>query len=172
MKRICFCFPALAVAPLVAAQTPAIREAMHAVYDKVVAAYNKKDAKAVIALTTPDYKWTMLDGKTLNHKDSLDEIKNEFANIVSGKWKVDIVNAVGQGSLCLVVARYQFDGILMDVAKKTYPARIVSTERQTWVQTADGWRQSGDQVLGQSTKTNGLTTTPGVNANQSGGSGP
>jgi len=155
---------AVGLSSLCSAQTAALKADMHQVYEREAALFNAKDADAVFALTTPDYKWTLIDGKTLKREDAFKSIKDQFAKTQSGHWHIDIINVLGAGPIVTSVVQYHFEGMMLDDSKKPYKLEFTSEERQNWLKTAAGWRQTSDEVLGQKSKSEGLKSTPNISS--------
>ncbi|HEY3783534.1 MAG TPA: hypothetical protein VGL56_20820 [Fimbriimonadaceae bacterium] len=162
MKSLLLIGTTLTLAGLVHAQTPTIKDAMHNVYDGIEAAYNKKDINGVMSYLTPDYSWRMMDGKNLNLSDAKKDIKEQFDNMQSGKWTVNIQNVMGAGRIATAVVMYQFKGAMRDQTKQLSNVTITSIERQTWINGANGWKQTQDTILSQSSRLDGMTTKPNV----------
>jgi hypothetical protein len=145
------------------AQPKPIKDAMHKIFEDLETAYNKGDSDAVISYLNPsNYSWKMLDGKSLNYGDAKKEIKSELGSIQSGKWHVDLQSAMGSGPVALVVVQYSFKGMMIDDSKHAYPAELTSTERQTWIRGANGWKQASDEILSAKFRSDGTSAIANI----------
>jgi hypothetical protein len=172
MRRlVCVSLSSMALCSLGLCQSQRLKQDMHAVYDTLSFAYNKHDIDAVMALTTPDYKWTLIDGKALNRAEARAAIQDQFSKTQGGTWQINIKNVMGVNSVATAVVEYHFLGTMLDNSKKTYKADVTTTERQNWVRTKEGWRQSSDAVLAQHSSRSILKVTPNVDSNQNGNGG-
>jgi ketosteroid isomerase-like protein len=162
MKSLLLLGTTLAITGIGQAQSPTIKDAMHHIYDGIEIAYNKKDINAVVSYLSHDYSWRMMDGKKLNLGQARNDIKEQLNSTQSGKWTVTIQNLMGAGPVASAVVQYHFKGVMLDSSKQPYRAEITSIEQQTWIRGADGWKQTQDSILSQSSRNEGLTTRPNV----------
>jgi hypothetical protein len=162
MKNLAILGAFLAASGGVFAQSKDYKDSMHKIYADLEAAYNKRDADAIIAPLSPSYSWKMVDGKTLNLSDAKKEIKSELGMIQNGKWHVDIVSLIGGPSFVMVTVQYSFKGSMIDDSKRPYNVELSSTERQTWIKGSGGWQQTNDEILGVKSRADGQRVNPTI----------
>lgn len=144
------------------AQPPQVREALHQAYDALTRAYNSGNVDAIMQYTTPDFNWRLSDGKTISRAAARASIKQELSKIQSGHWRIDIQSVVAQPVAATVVVTYTFRGIMLDNSNKPYRATFMSKERQNWLKTPSGWKQTMDAELDQKVINNGRTSLPNI----------
>jgi len=152
----------LAFSSLCSAQSANLKADMHATYDRVAEIYNDRNLADIMAMLSPDYKWTLCDGYVLKREAVQSSILDQFTQ--EGHWHIDILNVLGAGPVATAIVKFQFAGTVLDPAQKAYKIEFTSTERQTWIKTAHGWQQQSDEMLGQESTIDGKKARPNMSS--------
>lgn len=137
--------PAPAVPAAHADSTAVVRAQLQRQYDAAARAFRRRDVAAIVALSTPNMTSRRPNGQVWNRKQLqvyLNLSVGALKTIDAARFRVDKVTVRGKEAVALV--DHTVSGTLGGGSgvKGAKPRRIVdvSTDRDTWVKTAAGWR--------------------------------
>lgn len=141
--------------PVQAENNATIQPAIQANYNKINAAFIRKDIKAATALFTPDYVSISPEGEkqTLaEFREHYDNLFNRF-NIKLTSTTATIKNIDVNASGIDVAIEQKTEGTIAGSNKIV----IDRTSRDSWLKTAQGWRLKQTKILTSQTTFNGKT---------------
>lgn len=141
--------------PVQAENNATIQPAIQANYNKINAAFIRKDIKAATALFTPDYVSISPEGEkqTLaEFREHYDNLFNRF-NIKLTSTTATIKNIDVNASGIDVAIEQKTEGTIAGSNK----IAIDRTSRDSWLKTAQGWRLKQTKILTSQTTFNGKT---------------
>jgi uncharacterized protein (TIGR02246 family) len=124
------------------------RKAIHALYKKLTTAMKKKDAKAVMALSTPDFSMKMPNGQ-VQRADAIEaSMKQMFSTTKSiDKLATKIDSLKIQGKKAVAVSTTAFACTMRDPQGQMHKYTENSTSRDYLVKTQQGWRFQRSEAL-------------------------
>jgi hypothetical protein len=143
------------VQPGFAEISPKIQPTIQTNYDRINAAFLRKDIKEATALFAPDYVSISPDGKkqTLSEfREHYDNLFNRF-NIKLTSNKTTIKNIDTNGTGIDVAIEQKTEGTVAGFNKIV----INQTSRNFWLKTPQGWRLKESKILTNQTTFNGQT---------------
>jgi len=124
------------------------RKELQSQYAIFAEAERKSDVKTVISMTTPDFTFHTIDGRTMNRQQyeayaSQRAARNRKAN---AQWKMNtkVAVAIGQirlqGDRAIVQATLNMTGTAVNKMGVRYTSRTSIADRHTWIRTGAGWK--------------------------------
>lgn len=117
------------------------KKAIMVQYGKLATAMKAKNAKAVLAVGTPDMSYIMSNGMKESGKQMAEGLKQFFAMTKSIKrldFKVHRITV--KGSRAVAESSNTFDGSVTGQDGKAHQMKSVTDSTDTWVKTPKGWR--------------------------------
>ena len=118
-----------------------VRKAIEAWYDLNIAAFNKKDVAAVMALRTEDFHTTTPDGKVNTRADMegyTRRLLDRIDHFISQDFELGTIDVQGDLASADVTQKTVRLQRLADGTLHKVEARVV--QRETWKHTAQGWK--------------------------------
>jgi ketosteroid isomerase-like protein len=143
------------IAPVSAESNPKIQPTIQTNYDRINAAFVRKDIKGATALFTPDYVSISPEGKqqTLaEFREHYDNLFNRF-NIKLTSNQTTIKNIDVNATGIDVAIEQKTEGTVAGFNKII----INQTSRNLWLKTPQGWRLKESKILTSQTTFNGQT---------------
>jgi len=119
-----------------------VRKALESQYQKLAAAHDRKDLKAIVALKTADFHAIFPDGKVGDSK-VMAEYSRQFlqGNLPPYNIRVTIQNlTVSPNKLIAVAEVFQEATRYRDLAEKRRKVDTSVLQRETWTMTRAGWK--------------------------------
>ena len=143
-------------AQVVRADTAAVRKAISARYAASDAALRKKDAKALLAMITPDFTVKTAAGQTLTAKQLPALLQQEFAAIKEVKnTRWSILEFGVKGNVATVKMTQTLSGVFTGQDQKTHTLSSTNVSVDTWVRTPSGWKLRKSVELSEKTLVDG-----------------
>ena len=118
-----------------------VRKAIEAWYDLNIAAFNKKDVAAIMALRTDDFHTTTPDGK-VNTRGDMEgytrRLLDRTDHFISQDFELGTIDVQGDLASADVTQKTVRMQRLADGTLHKVEARVV--QRETWKHTAQGWK--------------------------------
>jgi hypothetical protein len=117
-----------------------VRRALEIQYAKLAAANKNKDLNAILAMRVFDFSVKMPNGETWNYQRSADYSKAAFEQVqqtLSLTYTIDTINLNGNEAAAII--HQQWTRMQMK-AGQLRRVETTAVQRETWVNTADGWR--------------------------------
>jgi ketosteroid isomerase-like protein len=118
-----------------------VRKAIEAWYDLNIAAFNKKDVAAIMALRTADFHTTTPDGKVNTRADMegyTSRLLDRIDNFISQDFELGTIDVQGDLASADVTQKTVRMQRLADGTLHKVEARVV--QRETWKHTRQGWK--------------------------------
>jgi len=117
------------------------RSAIRAAYDRYNTAFKNKDIHTIMALFTADFKWKLVDGKSLDRAKTQAAIEQQMtATVRVHKMSVKIERFTVRGDRAIVYTRELLVATMRGARGKLERLTSEETYRDTWVKTPDGWK--------------------------------
>jgi ketosteroid isomerase-like protein len=139
-----------AVTPALIAQAASPKSEIQSNYNKIAAAFARKDVQTATSYFTDDYVSTGAKGNTRSAAELRDYYTPLLRQVKINSSTITIKSFTAQGNQVQVVAKQRSN---MSFGSNKIVAE--STFRDTWVKTASGWRIQQNQVLSESNTLNG-----------------
>lgn len=130
----------LAVSPPANANTTPSKNDAQALYNKIAAAFKKKDSKAVEALATPNVVNKTSDGKTLTRDEwikSLDANLKIFTTVDTAVFTISRVKMAGEN--LIVDNSLHLGCTIADPNGKPHKMNLTSMASDTWTKSKGKW---------------------------------
>lgn len=121
-----------------------LKKDFKAIYSRQAKLSRKRDVQALMELNTPDYYVKLLNGNSLNRTQLERGMTNFFASgqlvrQISFTYEVQEVTVTGNEAVVLVEQKDK----RIQIRKDGQPHRVEANvlHRDTWVQTAEGWKR-------------------------------
>ena len=117
-----------------------VRKAIEAWYDLNIAAFNKKDVAAIMALRTEDFHTTTPDGKVNTRADMeayTKRLLDRIDHFISQNFEIGTIDVQGDLASADVTQKTVRMQLLADGTLHKVEADVV--QRETWKHTAQGW---------------------------------
>lgn len=114
---------------------------IRAIYAKLDALYRKKDVAKLMKMLTPDATYKEVSGKTMNYKEMDTLMRQQLAAIQSiDAFKTTIKKLTVKGTTAKSETSMTLKGKVTDPQGKMHAMTSMSTTRDTWTKTPQGWR--------------------------------
>ena len=124
------------------------RKQIQAAYDRENAAAARKDAAAVLANLTPDYKSVSAGGQTVTVHTLRQRLPVIFANAISIRGKSTITKLTLKGNQADVQVKEHGVLTLMNrQARKQSKLEIHDVSQTLWVKTKSGWKKKQSRTI-------------------------
>jgi predicted SnoaL-like aldol condensation-catalyzing enzyme len=140
----------LATTPALIAQAANPKADIQANYNRIAAAFARKDVKSATSYCTDDYVSTTTQGTTRSATELRDYYTPLLRQVKVSSSKITIQSFTAQGNEVEVVAKQRSN---MTFGSNKIVAE--STFRDTWVKTASGWRIQRNTMLSENNTVNG-----------------
>lgn len=162
------CRPGVVVLALACVLAPAMGRAQQvpaeidALYKAFVKAYDAKNVKAVMALTTPDLTLRQRS-MTLNARQTREMLEATFANPSRVSTTYKILSCQVRGSTAVCKVSMTTKGRMADADGKLRSIQATSVSNDTLVKTTGGWRIKASDTLSETMLVDGkpLAASPG-----------
>jgi Domain of unknown function (DUF4440) len=145
----------VAIQPVFAEINASIQPAIQTNYDRINAAFIRKDIKGATALFTPDYVSINPEGKKQNlseFREQYDTLFKRFnIKLTSNKATIKNIDVIAGG--IDVAIDQKTEGTIAGFNKLV----INQTSRDSWLKTPQGWRLKQSRILTSQTTFNGQT---------------
>ena len=123
-------------------------KAIRAAYATADALYRKKDVAKLMKMLTPDVMYKEVGGKTMNYKEMDALMKQQLGNIQSiDAFKTTIKKLTVKGKTAQSETSMTLKGKVADPQGKIHVMTSMSTTRDTWTKTPQGWRMKMIEAL-------------------------
>lgn len=141
--------PALVLANTVSAapaNDKAVRKTIQAQYASYQRATMHYDVAAIMNLLTPDFKWHLLDGTTLDRQQTQKELVSFFHTAKIEAMTVTVHKVTVKNDTVTTLVTEKTTALTATSGK---PTRTVTKEtyRELWVHTPQGWKIQDTQLL-------------------------
>jgi Domain of unknown function (DUF4440) len=136
--------------PALISQAASPKSEIQSNYNKIAAAFARKDVRAATSYCADDYVGTTAQGTTRTVSELRDYYTPLLRQVKVNSSRISIQSFNFQGNQAEVVAQQRSNMVLGSnkiVAESTF--------RDTWVKTAAGWRIQQSQVLSENNTVNG-----------------
>lgn len=145
----------VAIQPVFAQVNASIKPAIQTNYDRINAAFIRKDIKEATALFTPDYVSIDPEGKKQNLAEFREHYNTLFKRfnikLTSNKATIKNIDPIAGG--IDVAIEQKTEGTIAGFNK----LEIAQTSRDSWLKTPQGWRLKQSKILTSQTTFNGQT---------------
>ncbi len=126
---------------LVAHAQKSEEQAIKTAYSTADAYYRKKDAGKLMKMLAPDVSYKEVSGKTMNYKEMDAMMRQQMGMIQSiDTFKTTVKKLTVNGKMALAETSMTMKGKIKDPQGKMHTISSLSTTRDTWTKTAQGWR--------------------------------
>ena len=129
------------------------RQEFEIIYKRISEASNSRDYNkieaAFISLLSADFTMRTLEGKTIDVKHEIDNVKSNLKGILSNEIEFEIVCVSGTDDEASVTVVWKNSGIVRDADGKTSRIDQGVIERDDWTRTSGGWRLRHTEELKQ-----------------------
>jgi ketosteroid isomerase-like protein len=139
-----------AVTPALIAQAASPKSEIQSNYNKIAAAFARKDVQTATSYCTDDYVSTGAKGNTRSAAELRDYYTPLLRQVKVNSSTITIKSFTAQGNQVQVVAKQRSN---MSFGSNKIVAE--STFRDTWVKTAAGWRIQQNTIISESNTLNG-----------------
>lgn len=159
------CRPGVVVLALACVLAPAVVRAQQvpneidALYKAFVKAYDAKNVKGVMALTTPDLTLRQRSG-TLNARQTREMLEATFANPSRVSTTYKILSCQVRGSTALCKVSMTTKGRMADGDGKLRSIQATSVSNDTLAKTGGGWRIKASDTLSETVLVDGKPLAP------------
>ena len=129
------------------ADDKAIRKNIASNYASISQAFKKSNIAVMTAFMTSDFRAARPDGQSLDRDQVEADFKQQRASFTSVDWHRKIEKLSVEGAEAVVTVSGSLVGTTSDGQGKHHKLLLVSTSRDTWVDTGIGWKIKASEVL-------------------------
>jgi len=147
----------LLTAPAARADTPSeARKAIQATYDKMNAAFSRKDVKSAFAYLTPDFEQITFEGQRVGAAPMRQQMTQALAAAKSMRSQTTVQKLTLKGGTAEVLVRSRVIIVLND-PRTNKPLTVAGNEtsQDTWIKTSRGWLAKRSKTLSKKETING-----------------
>ncbi|HBA84612.1 MAG TPA: hypothetical protein DCZ95_11000 [Verrucomicrobia bacterium] len=141
-------------------QQEAATTEIQAMFSQTASAFNRRDMAGIAQWASPDTVIILLNGKKMGIREwqaKVDPWLRKARNLHTF-YKLESVEAGGQKAECIYTQRHEF--VMPDAQGRTHTYLAESRWKATIVKSADGWKISQTQELGNRTLSDGQPIPP------------
>ncbi len=137
---------------------------MHEVYNQRANAIKNKDDRVYMALLAPEFSMTLPGGQVRSRRQVEEDIRQRIATTPSPSQKLELERGAIKGNQAVVTVHWASSVVRTDARGVRRRIDDISTMRDTWIKTTQGWKLQHTALLGTAKKRHqGTQSIPNTN---------
>lgn len=145
-KAICLLLAISVAGVAVADGNAVVQRQLNANYAAISKAFQRHDASKIEALLANDYLVVQANGQSLPRDHALQALRWQMKAMQGANWSRKVRSVMVSGKKAIAIVDGDFSGTMVAPDGKRHRMRLVSTSKDTWVRSRNGYLLSRSNV--------------------------